>query len=441
MKRHNEHFLLQWYQKNKRKPFVIRGARQVGKSTLVRIFCQNNQLDLLEINLEKIKLKSFLKQQVHITDVLDEIQLLSKKKISPNTIIFFDEIQEQPELLKFLRFFYEERPELAVIAAGSLLEIALRDENFSFPVGRIEFMHLGPMLFSEFLLATNNEFLLNKIKTQDFTETVINLANEQFRNYLYVGGMPQVVKTFVEEKSLVSVRDVQEQIIQTYMADFPKYNSRIQYDRIQRIFYAAVTCVGKKMVYQKLDSQSQSRDIRRVIELLYDARVLQSCVHSDGNMVPLMGESDLSIQKLFFLDVGLVNCMMRLDLETIDSELKNQFSTKGMMAEQFVAQHLAYKQDPSIEPKLFYWLRDKGSQKGEVDFLIEQGSEVIPIEVKASSSGHLKSLFYFAKEKNKKTAIKLSMDQPSTEKVSHLIADKKIEIELRSMPLWFVEFI
>lgn len=438
MKRIAELHLQQWFTKKTRQPLIIRGARQVGKSTLVRLFCESMGLQLIEINLEKIRILSVSTDDFNIQSLLDEIQLKTKKILNKKTVIFFDEIQESPKLLKALRYFYEERPEIAVICAGSLLEVALRSDQFSFPVGRVEFYHLGPMTFTEFLWATKNDFLQKKLELLDFSLAVVAQAKEQLRNFYYVGGMPRAVKIFVEEKSLVPVRDVQNQILQTYIADFSKYNSRIQVERIERVFYSIITQLGKKIIYQKIDPDSQSRDTRRIIELLIDARVLLPCRHSDSNSAPLSGEVDSAIQKIYFLDVGLVNAMMRLDLETIDQEMKNDFNTKGMIAEQFVAQHLAYLGNQTSAPELFYWLRDKGSQKGEVDFVIQQKDQIIPIEVKASEGGHLKSLFYFSKEKKKKIGIKISLDPFLIKKIHHKIGEKQVELSLVSIPQYAI---
>jgi predicted AAA+ superfamily ATPase len=441
MKRIAESHLTDWFKKKNRQPLIIRGARQVGKSTLVRLFCESQKLKLLEINLEKTKLISASADEIDIQKILDEIQLKTRKRIDTSTIIFFDEIQESPALLKSLRYFYEERPELAVIAAGSLLELALKKENISFPVGRVEFYHLGPMSFTEFLWATDNNFLHEKLEELDFSQSLVDYAKAQLKNYYYVGGMPRAVKTFVEEKSLVTVREIQTQILQTYIADFPKYNSRIQVDRIERVFNSTITQLGKKIIYQKIDPGSKARDTRRILDLLIDARVLLPCRHSESNSTPLAGEVDESIQKIYFLDVGLVNAMMRLDLEIIDQEMKNNFNTKGMIAEQFVAQHLAYLNNQYRGPELYYWLRDKGSQKGEIDFIIQKDSQIIPIEVKAAEAGHLKSLFYFSKEKKKNIGVKVSLDNYSKKISTHKINNEKIEITLVSVPQYAIELL
>lgn len=439
MKRQELVYLTKWFHQKRRMPIILRGARQVGKSTLVKLFSEQEDLELVTINLEKEKIRSVNSDRFEISRVIDEIQLKHQKKITSKTLIFFDEIQEQPSLLKALRFFYEEAPDIAVVAAGSLLEIALKDEKFSFPVGRVEFLHLGPMRFKEFLWATGKEILAEKIEKKDFSPEVCELAYESYKMYMYIGGMPLAVKTFVETNSLLPVRHIQEQIIQTYQADFPKYNPRVNLQRIQRIFASVASQVGKKVVYQRFDSISQSKDIRRVIELLIDARVVLPCYHTEGSSVPLAGLMDDSIYKLYFLDIGLLSCLLRIDFDMLDLQLKNNFNSKGVVAEQFVAQHLAYLSGPSLQPKLFYWLRDKGIQKGEVDFLIENKNQVVPIEVKSSAIGHLKSLFLFAKEKNKSRAYRLSLLDPGITVAKHRFDDKDYEVMLENLPIWAVE--
>jgi predicted AAA+ superfamily ATPase len=439
MKRKAEVELWAWFNKKNRMPLIMRGARQVGKSTLVRLFCQNYKLDLIELNLEIINFNTLEQTNFNIENLLDEIQLVSKKKITKETIIFFDEIQESPKLLKYLRYFYEMKPEIAIISAGSLLEFVLKDEKFSFPVGRVEFFHLGPMTYLEFLEANGNELLAKKIVEQKFDEHVDKLAKEELRKYFYIGGMPKAVLTYIENKSLVEVRHVQTQIIQTYMADFPKYNSRIKQDRINRVFSTVALHVGQKTIFQKLDSESKSRDTKKIIELLIDAKVLLSCHHSNSNSTPLMGESDETILKLYFLDIGLLNALIDLDLSILDSEFKNNFSLKGFLAEQFIAQHLAYVAGTAKVPSLFYWLKDKGSQKGEVDFILEQKQKIFPVEVKASAIGHLKSLYYFMKEKKRLTGVRFSLLPFSIDKKNHKIDGVEIPMELVSLPHYAVE--
>lgn len=435
MKRHAEAELFNWFNKKDRMPLVIRGARQVGKSTLVKLFCQNYGLTLIEINLEIWQLSSIEKSKFEINDLLEEIQLYANKVITDKTVIFFDEIQESPKMLRLLRYFYEMHPEIAVIAAGSLLEIVLADEKFSFPVGRIEFYHLGPMTFFEFLEACNENILLEHIKAKRFSTAVHEKALGLFQKYLFIGGMPKAVLSYINKTSLVEIRNIQQQILQTYLADFPKYNQRIDFKRISRVFSSIATQVGKKVIYQNFDRESKSREIKRVIELLVDARIALPCVHSNASKVPLLAGKDESIFKLFFIDVGLMNCLLRTEF----INLQGDHLTKGAIAEQFVAQHLAYLEGPNLTPNLTYWLRDKGSQKGEIDFLIQKSNVIIPIEVKSDKSGTLKSLFYFVYDNKWAQAIKVSCHPFSKTLIKHKIHDSVVNIDLIELPIYAVE--
>lgn len=441
MKRWAEDFLSHWYHKKGRVPLVLRGARQVGKSTLVRLFCANNHLDLIEVNLEIRRIRSIHAEQLNMADVLDEIQLLTHKTVGPKSVLFIDEIQQDPKMIQILRYFFESYPNLPVIAAGSLLEIALRDSEFSFPVGRIEFYNLGPMTFTEFLAACGEDLLLERLKSLNLSAPVHQKATDLFRKFLYIGGMPRAVFNYIENRSLVEVRSVQDQLIQTYMADFPKYNKRIDAQRVIRIFESAVAQVGKKVIYQSFDRESKSRDIRRIIELLIDARVLTPCYHAEASGIPLSATVDLSVYKIYMVDVGLMNSMHRLDLHTIEDHIAARFVTKGVIAEQFVAQHLAYSSGRHMGPSLNYWLRDRGTQKGEIDFIIQVGSSIVPIEVKSEQGGKLKSLFYFAADKHWNFAVKFGLAQLKIHRASHKIREKKVNLEYIDCPIYAVEFI
>lgn len=427
--------LANWLRNPYRKPLILRGARQVGKSTLVHLFSEDEELDLIEVNLEVERLSSVEKKEFRLQSLLDEIQLKKNKRITKNTLLFFDEIQESPMLLKYLRYFYEKSPELKVIAAGSLLEVALRAEDFSFPVGRVEFYHLGPMSFQEFLWATGQNFLDQKLTEWDFSDELHEAAIDALKDYYYVGGMPEAVRVFSETQSLVRMREIQSQIIQTYQADFPKYNKRINVQRISRVFNSLASSLGEKVIFSKLDSESLSRDIKRVVELLIDSRVVLSCHHSDGNSVPLEGEVDSRIFKPYFIDIGLLNAMLRLDVDSIDSEFRNNFNTKGILAEQFVAQHLNYFQGHSLNPSLFYHLKDKGTQKAEIDFLVESEQNIFPIEVKSTAKGHLKSLKSFCERKSSLIGVKVSL-------ANFTIDDDFVkDCKLVNIPLYAIDYL
>lgn len=423
-----------WFNDHNSKPLIIRGARQVGKSTLVRLFSEDVGLDLIELNLEIEKLSSVEDHNFDLNKLLDEIQLKKGKIINEKTLIFFDEIQESPKLLKLLRYFYEMRPDLKVVAAGSLLEIALRSENFSFPVGRVQFLYLGPMSFREFLWATGNEILDERLSEFKFSGPIHEKGLELLRYYLYVGGMPEAVKEYSVSKSIVKVREIQSQLIQAYAADFPKYNRRIDSDRIGRVFLGLSQMVGEKIVYTKLDPSSSSREIKRVVELLTDSRVIIKCVHSSANSSPLLGEVNDKIFKTYFIDVGLLGASLNLNIDAIDKIFKEN-NIKGKMAEQFVAQHLNYCRGITASPELIYHLKDQGVQKAEVDFVIDIDGQIIPIEVKSSSKGHLKSLKYFSTSKDSILSVKTSLAEYSKEvgftKDSYLV----------NIPLYAIEYL
>jgi predicted AAA+ superfamily ATPase len=447
MKRLAEQFLQKWLTDPKRTPLIIRGARQVGKSTLVRQFCQNAifekenaPLKLIEINLEYEELESLKKDKVKVEDIIDELELMSKTKVSNQTLIFFDEIQEAPKLINLLRYFYELKPHIPIIACGSLLEIVLNEGTYSFPVGRVSFYHLGPMTFHEFLLACGEEQLSQRIKEKRIDSAKVhNLALEYLKKYFFIGGMPKVIDHYSKTHSLVEIREIQQQILQAYMLDFPKYNRRIDTKRMGRIFKNIAFSLGKKISYREIDSESKSREVKRVLELLVDAKVLLPTYHVEASGLPLVSTLDERIIKYYFLDIGLLNCLHQLDPKIFLHDFDHLHVTKGILAEQFIAQHIQYYSGPNVDSELLYWLKDKGAHKAEIDFLVECDGNIWPIEVKSGEGGSLKSLFYFAHEKKVKRAVKFSLAPYGTKTITHLIEGEKVLVELKELPLYGAE--
>lgn len=422
-------FLEQWFQKKNRKPLIIRGARQVGKSTLVRLFAAEAGFELLEINLELHRLHALQngQQLSSVKEVNQEIESLFNKKIHDKTLIFFDEIQQSPILISLLRYYYEEYPHLAVIAAGSLLEFVLEDHNFSMPVGRVEFLHLGPMKFSEFLLNSGKSELVQQVdkvfpylKSHHFYQ-----INEEWKRYLFVGGMPEAVKSYSLHQSPKLVRDIQRSIIQTYKSDFSKYASKKQLPRLETIFEALPQHLGRKIKYSAISSEFDSRKIKEAIQLLRLARIIHCCYHTNANGLPLSAQKDIHVYKIYFLDVGLLHYMQGLSWRDLKSYSDENLLTKGLSAEQFVAQHLAYSRGPQEEPELYYWLRDKTSEKAEVDFVFSREGSILPIEVKSGKSGKLKSLKQFISEKNISEAYRFDLRDRSQESPTS-IEEKKV---------------
>ncbi len=427
MIRNAETDLLNWFKKkSSRKPLVLRGARQVGKSTLVRQFCLNNKIDIIELNLEKLKLKSII-NKFDIPSLLEEIEFITKKSFSSkNILLFIDEIQEQPRAFEILRYFYEETPQIPVIAAGSLLDLMLNDEQVSVPVGRIEYYKLGPMTFTEYLLAVGENRLCDLIQNQkSVPEIAHHLLIEHLQKYMFIGGMPESIKTYIETKSLLEVRKIQNDLINSYQEDFIKYSKKNNIVRVSKVFNYIPFNLGKKIKFASIDSEEKARDLKYAIELLKFSRIAIAAVHTNCSGLPISAQSDEKIFKLYFLDIGLVGAMT--DLQWTDLISKDSHLLKGPLAEQFVAQHLYQLHHHNITDPLYYWLRDKDSNKAEIDFVIQEKSKIIPIEVKADKNGKLKSLIQFNIEKKPQIAFKICTDQ------------LKKEGNLITLPLYLIE--
>lgn len=440
-----------WFQRSNRKPLIIRGARQVGKSTLVRLFAKKKKLSLIEVNLESLRLRSLESENPNVNDVLAEIEGKLQVDISEKTILFFDEIQQQPKLLPLLRYFYEDHPHLPIICAGSLLEFTLEAHKFSMPVGRIEYFHLSPMTFFEFLEALNLGKLLKQLCKSEavLKPHEFELLTKNLLIYFFVGGMPEAIKIYIETKNFKEVRNVHRSIIQTYRDDFPRYSSSSQLPRIEEIFQRLPQVLGKKVKYTEISQDFQSRDIKKVLLLLKQARILHFCYHTNASKLPLAAQSDHSVFKLYFLDVGLFNYMMGATWDSIRDLQDVHLLTKGIIAEQFAAQHLAYIENGLEEPNLFYWLRDKKNENAEVDFIISYLGKVTPIEIKSGQSGRLKSLVQFVEKNKVSQAFRFDLKNRSddersfNEKVSHLLKSdqqsKEIKFTLCNWHLGMIE--
>lgn len=447
MERFAEKALKNWFHSDVRKPLVIRGARQVGKSTLVRQFCQAEKLELIEINLEQKKLKQLAKSSdINPAEIIEEIELATQSDLNQTQqILFIDEIQAQPEMYVALRYFYEQYSHIAIVAAGSLLEVILNEGAYSVPVGRIEYLHLGPMTFSEFLLALDEKKLLKTLETKESLTKITDASHQyllkRLREFFLVGGMPEVVKDFVKNQSFKNTRRLQESIIETYVDDFKKYGAKTQLDKLQTVFFYTPRHLGEKVKYTEIDREVKSRDLKKCIDLLTAARVLTPVFHSEASGVPLEGQADSSLFKLFFLDIGLATAILQIaPADVLRENLISIF--EGKLAEQFIAQHL-YNRSDFTRPRLHYWLRDQGQQKAEIDFVIERKGQVIPCEVKAGTGGKLKSLAVFFASKKMDCAFKFAQNKWSRKKQVTKIRfgsiTKEISFQLEEIPLYGVE--
>lgn len=449
MYRNSEKHLQQWLVKKRRKPLVIRGARQVGKSTLVRNFAKNHDLILLEINLEKHFRLETIFAELNISQISRELSAIVKTEIHSikNALLFLDEIQATPSAIQALRYFFEDIPDLPVIAAGSLLEFTLADHHFSMPVGRIEYLHLGPMSFTEYLIAKDEKFLLDLITHYELADDISDNAHAQLnhlqREYMLIGGMPEAVLTYLESEQIEQVQSVQDSIIYTYQDDFAKYARQKDLIRLHSVFNYIPRSVGKKVKYSNILPDELSRNVRQTIALLNYAGVISTVYHSHCSGVPLRAEIDEQTYKLLFLDIGLMNriCGLReVDLHSMsDRDLVNE----GALAEQFIGQQLLTCLLPQQKPELFYWLREKKAGNAEVDFVVTNGQQVIAVEVKAGKSGTLKSLLQFNYLKKSPVSIRFDLNKPSNQKITHELRQEKkvvsVTYHLLSLPLYLVE--
>ena len=445
MEREAEQLLEEWIILKRRKPLVIRGARQVGKSTLVRNFAKKKGFDLFEVNLELFpKMTAF--DSMNIEHILRDLEVLIQKRISPNTLIFLDEIQKHPIAITALRYFYEKKPEIPVIAAGSLLEIVLEDMEYSMPVGRVEYLYLGPMTFFEFLSALQEETLLETCKFKSYSEISQDMFNrlvERYKEFLFVGGMPEAVLTYSETKSGLATQRVHRAIMETYVEDFSKYKKRVNTATLEMVFNYISTHIGQKIKYSNISREHQSRELKKAFHLLIKARVILPAYHSSCSGIPLKASIDTNIVKPYFLDVGLMNYQYGLSWNDFSSLKPRELFTIGVISEQFAAQHLMYGSGQGKKPELYYWLREKKSTNAEVDFVVTAAGRIWPIEIKSGKSGALKSLHQFLFQKRLKKAVRFNLDKSSSVMVDTSVKNGEkldhVTFELLSFPVFLIE--
>ncbi len=449
MKRIAEKRLKEWVNNKRRKPMVIRGARQVGKSTLVRQFAKENGFALHEINLERYpKLKDIF--ETHDTDrILKELEYICRKGPikGEGSLLFLDEIQAVPVALQTLRYFFEDCPELMVIAAGSLLEFSLSKHSYSMPVGRIEYLFLGPVTFKETLAELNETDLLNLITGYVLPDVFPTVAHERLleilRLYFLTGGMPEAVQLYIDTQDLNKVFDVHASIIETYRDDFTKYATQADLLRLHRVFDYIPISVGNRIKYVNIDPHEQARDLRRALDLLARAQVIMKTYHTDAPGLPLRATVDQQKFKTYFMDCGLMNSMCGIQWISLDDLKTRDFINKGSVAEQYIAQHFAYSGRSNKSPSLTYWLRERKSSNAEVDFVIQLGQSIVPVEIKAGKSGSLKSLLQFAYQKKIPAAIRFDLNTPTLQNVTHAIRQAldtvDVTFDLLSMPLYMAE--
>ena len=457
MHRHQLSNLRNWLDAPRRKPLVIRGARQVGKSTLVELFCESAGLDLVAVNLERHPdlARAFAESAPSGNDpasLLNLIRIVANRPLSATSLLFLDEIQAAPHALASLRYFAEEMPELPVVAAGSLMEFTLAEHSFPMPVGRIEYLHLGPMTFTEFLRGIGIDRLAEEVETFSLPgvgaaprphPVVHGQLLDALRLYHFVGGMPEAVGTYAESGDLRAVSGVQASIVETYRDDFPKYASRRDLARMLRVFNFAARHVGRKVKYSTISPDDQSATIRRDLDLLAMARVVAKVTHSHCTGLPLQAELRETVFKLIFLDIGLMNALCGLNWQTLQEQTEFELINAGPAAEQFVGQHLQHLHAERTNRELVYWLREGRSDNAEVDYVAEFSGRILPIEVKAGRTGTLKSLHQFVAERQAPLAVRFDASPPALQTVEAQVrrrnAAERVTYQLLSLPLYLVE--
>ena len=416
----------------------------MGKSTLVRHFAAKNQLALAEINLERHLYLNAVFKTLDLDRIIYELEAVAEQKIiADDTILFLDEIQSTPFAIQALRYFYEDKPHIPVIGAGSLIEFAPADHHFSMPVGRITYYHLGPLTFKEFLSAVSPNL------TDFFTrfrlgEEIPLAAHKKLlsyqREYFFVGGMPEAVQLFVDEESLTEVTAVQRSIADTYQDDFAKYAKQKDLALMQQIFRLIPRGLGKKVKYSNMVREEPSIRIKNVIEMLGKARICHQIFHSHCTGIPLYTDINTNAYKLLFMDVGMANHICGNDWLFLESVGNRGLINEGGLAEQFIGQHLL---NPHQAPQLCYWLREGKSSNAEVDYVISRGNLIVPIEVKGGKSGALKSLQQFVFRKRVGMAVRFDLSPPSVQNVQNVIRTKEgnreVKYTLISLPLYMAE--
>jgi len=445
MKRLALAFLNDWLKNPERKPLVIRGARQVGKTWLVRQFAHERNLNLIELNFEKQPGLASLFTSNEPKEILLKISaLLSSQPIDPSrSLLFFDEIQAYPELLAKLRWFAEDMPNLPVIAAGSLLEFVLADHAFSMPVGRINYLYLEPLSFEEFLLAKNQTGLVDYIKAYQLSSVIPAAIHERltelFKEFIIIGGMPAAVQSWTTKQSLHDVHSIHAELLTSYRDDFSRYSGRINTAILDDVMQAIPKKLGQKFVYSKVNPEVRGVTIKNALELLNKARICTKVRGTIANGVPLGAEIQDKYLKVILLDIGLCSTSLGLSLHQLASITELTLINSGGIAEQAAGQLLRLLNPFYIEPALYYWQRE-GSGSAEIDYVIQHQNNVIPIEVKAGSTGGLKSLHVFMALKKLSLAVRINSDLPHKTSVS--VKDhegKLIEYELLSVPFYLIE--
>lgn len=394
MKRNAIKELYEWKENNDRKPLVILGARQVGKTWLMKKFGKEAYKKCAYVNFEdNDDLRGMFEHDFDIQRIIANLQWATDVTIDEDTLIILDEIQEAPRGITALKYFQEKASQYHVIAAGSLLGIAMH-KNDSFPVGKVDFMNLYPLSFYEFLNAIGEKKMVDLLQAKDWTMLTMVRAKfeERLRQYYFVGGMPAAVLAFVNDGDLNKVRTIQKSIIEAYERDFSKHAPAIEVPRIRMVWHSIPSQLSKenrKFIYGMIKEGARAKDFELAIEWLKDAGLIYKVNRCKKAQLPLAAYEDFSAFKMFLSDIGLMGAMSNIPVQSLLNGNMLFSDFKGALTEQFVLQQMKTNQSLSI----YYWSAD--NSRGEIDFLVQQEEKVIPIEVKAEENLQAKSLRMF----------------------------------------------
>jgi len=442
--------LSNWALTRPRKPLVLRGARQVGKSWLVRNWGAEHFSQVVEVNLERRPEAADAFVSNDPREVLQRLEILLGQRIPADGsgLLFLDEIQAVPAVLAKLRWFAEELPQVPVIAAGSLLDFALREQRFSMPVGRITYVHLEPMGFLEFCHACGEaplaEWLTEKLDLAiirtGIPKSIHQKAMALFRTWVLVGGMPAAVAAFVQDRSYLPVGDVHRDLLATMRDDFAKYANFVHHRRLAATLDSVPRQLGQKFTYAKVDRDERAAALRQALDLLCAARVCHRVVATDGRGLPLGAGADDKTTKVILLDSGLASSALRLDLTVLEHADDLTLVNQGAIAEQAVGQLLRLIGHANEDPALWYWSRAAKSSSAEVDYLTAPTSQVLPVEVKAGLGGAMRSLHLFMAERALPWAVRFNSAPPMIQNIDTTSAiGKPARYQLLSLPAYAVE--
>jgi len=409
--------LLAWRREKEGKPLLIRGARQVGKSTAVRELAKQFE-HFLEVNFEEQKqVHRIFEGDLNPVELCENLSVLYNVPVIPgHTLLFFDEIQACIPAISSLRFFYEKYPELHVVAAGSLLEFALA-EIPSFGVGRIRSMFVYPLSFEEYLAAMGEQLLLDAKRKATVEKPLAEPIHEKLlihvKRFLVIGGMPEVIAGYVRNKNLIQCRQVLDDLVTSLKTDFGKYRKHVPFLRISETFDSVVRQSGGKFVYAKAATASNHKQIKEALDLLIMAGLVIPVTHTAANGLPLGAETNVKNRKMLLLDTGIFQRLLSLNVADILMEDDFDVVNKGAIAEQFTGLELLKSFSCYRQENLYFWHRESKSSNAEVDYIIQKGQQVVPIEVKSGKKGSMQSLRLFMQEKKSEMGIRISFEKYS----------------------------